>query len=49
MQKWEYKIVGNVNELELNRLGEQGWELVSVTFTDSAYVGNYYFKRPKSS
>jgi len=44
MQEWEYKIVqiNNRRELELNRLGEQGWELVAVD-----ELGYYYFKRPK--
>ncbi|HEY1403798.1 MAG TPA: hypothetical protein VGB05_06710 [Pyrinomonadaceae bacterium] len=31
MRKWEYKkLVGYAGELELNRLGEEGWELVTV-------------------
>jgi hypothetical protein len=31
MQKWEYKVIsGYSSESELNKLGEQGWELVAV-------------------
>ena len=40
---WEYKqislsgIVDNVVELELNEMGENGWELVSATLFNHAY------------
>jgi len=50
MQKWEYKIVfgtGNKDislEKEINRLGNQGWELVSVT-ENSDDVYSLFFKR----
>jgi len=47
MQKWEYKIVKVATEAELNRLGEEGWELISVTLYVSYYT--FFFKRPKSS
>ena len=47
MQKWEYKILwlkfDTNTEAELNHLGEQGWELVTVDEGN-----NYFFKRPKS-
>ena len=43
MQKWEYKIVYGPDETEVNKLGEQGWELVG--FDPSFHA---YFKRPKS-
>jgi hypothetical protein len=46
MQKWEYKFVqlgGVTAEEELNKLGEQGWELVAV------WSGLHCFlKRPKT-
>jgi len=57
MDKWEYKIIGlsykgsykgKENEPALNDLGNEGWELVSVT----PYVGIVppfaYLKRRKS-
>jgi hypothetical protein len=52
MQTWKYKIVRGFYEPEdvaLNRLGNEGWELVSVLRTDgndSLLNDNiYYFKR----
>ena len=53
MDKWEYKIIGlsykgKENEPALNDLGNEGWELVSVT----PYVGIVppfaYLKRRKN-
>jgi hypothetical protein len=52
IQRWEYKTVqahpGEPNLL--NKLGEEGWELVDVTLETqsgtSSYT-NYYLKRPK--
>ena len=49
MQKWEYYVGGTdaLERLSLERLGQEGWELVSVAFT---YKSNQYakaiFKRP---
>jgi hypothetical protein len=43
MQKWEYKIVPNCSEGDLNSLGEDGWELVVLTRGGIGYI----FKRPK--
>lgn len=47
MQKWEYKVVdgsmGDLKEMELDKLGSEGWELV---LHDER--GFFYFKRPKS-
>jgi hypothetical protein len=50
MQKWEYKMLrGWPTEVELNRLGAEGWELVSVAVSaESAGVDEYvaaYLKR----
>jgi len=52
MQKWEYKIVtssvrSSGDEQELNRLGEEGWELVAATWGDT-HGSKYIFKRRKS-
>jgi hypothetical protein len=58
MQKWEY-LVQNTVALptatpfveHLNRLGDDGWELVSLRFApDPHFAARYYdlvFKRPK--
>ena len=52
---WEYRILtdrgrmGRVTADDLNRVGEEGWELVAV-LRDPASTEpqiNYYFKRPK--
>ncbi len=61
MKRWEYKIINIRSEnyrldpaqdVELNRLGEEGWELVSITsinFKSGAtdHIG-MVFKREKS-
>ena len=53
MQKWEYRTIQSRSypgESELNRLGQDGWELVAVVIeTPTACIGFVaYFKRPKS-
>ena len=42
---WEYMIVNNLSEQQLNELGSQGWEMVTAT----ADGGNFhiYLKRAK--
>jgi hypothetical protein len=45
-EQWEYKIIGCIPESELNKLGVQGWELVSVQSQGTSCY-NYYLKRPK--
>ncbi|HUW57017.1 MAG TPA: hypothetical protein VMZ92_10300 [Planctomycetota bacterium] len=48
---WEYHILsdlgrmGHVDEKKLNRLGRQGWELVSVYRESAESHTCYYFKR----
>ncbi|MGH9767832.1 MAG: hypothetical protein ACREAB_10400 [Blastocatellia bacterium] len=42
---WEYKVVGNLNEQQLNELGSQGWEMVA-TVTSGGYFA-IYLKRAK--
>ena len=45
MQKWEYKVVhGWLPEEDLNKLGAEGWELVTYIYESNDYI----FKRPKS-
>jgi hypothetical protein len=46
--KWEYKIENNLDFKGLNKLGDQGWDLVTVT--PSIPGGNFsvfYFRRSK--
>lgn len=42
MQEWEYKFENLLNEDVFNRLGADGWELVTVS------EGWAFFKRPIS-
>lgn len=45
-QTWEYKIVRNLTEKELNEFAAQGWELAEVVATEGA-GHTYYLKRAK--
>lgn len=51
MQQWEYKILNSrsINNIEdeINKLGNQGWELVNVVSIGGSGV-DYNFKRPKN-
>ena len=47
MQKWEYIVREGLSELALKQLGDDGWELVAVTFTSSGTPNKFYLKRPK--
>jgi hypothetical protein len=52
MQKWEYKMIALVSESDLNRWGEQGWELVAVAsgaidLRDATKTTAAILKRPK--
>jgi hypothetical protein len=48
-EKWEYKTVGCAYplETELNKNGDEGWELVSVSFGSDGSCRGFFFKRPK--
>jgi hypothetical protein len=41
MERYEYKIIKQVNEKELDRLGSEGWQLISVE------QSKFYFLRKK--
>ena len=48
MIRWEYRTVGALRDYELNKLGEQGWELVSAYAAAHGHSSSTYhvFKRP---
>ena len=49
-ENWEYKVVANAKENDLNYWGANGWELVAVETTNSegTWYGNvHYLKRRK--
>jgi hypothetical protein len=48
-EKWEYNVAGRCipSETDLNKLGDQGWELISVTANGDGGCPVYYFKRPR--
>jgi hypothetical protein len=48
MVKWEYKIEwGNISSDKLNKLGDDGWELVAVERNEATALKKYFFKRIK--
>ena len=50
MQKWEYTVIktSNADAIRINGYGDNGWELVAVTFDANAGTFSYFLKRPKS-
>lgn len=44
--RWEYKIVFRGDEVEFNKLGDDGWELVT-SYMNPAGLPTHTFKRPK--
>lgn len=50
MDKWEYIVLANeyfVDQIKMQRLGECGWELVSVVCNKNGRVYAYFKKRIK--
>ena len=47
MKIWEYETYINANAVDLNELGNEGWELVTVIQTNSYKM--FYFKREKET
>ncbi len=45
MTQWEYLRAGELEKEELNQLGLEGWELVSVILYQSLENRVYFFKR----
>jgi hypothetical protein len=48
MPQWEYRVISNISESDLDLLGAQGWELTAIianTYTSDIHY--YYFKRDK--
>jgi hypothetical protein len=53
-RQWEYKFIeGNATEADLNRLGDDGWELVAgITESPTGRIhipSRLFFKRPKQA
>ncbi len=48
MVRWEYRVLHDLQAHELNSLGEEGWEFVTVEFDDEGDILNAFVKRPKS-
>ncbi len=44
--RWEYLEKNDLSASDLNQLGANGWELVSVVYHPLHYIMLYYFKRP---
>lgn len=43
--KWEYKKTGNLGQSSLDKLGEDGWELVAVFGNSYGGISTMIFKR----
>ena len=48
MTRWEYRIFHDLTAPDLNPLGEEGWEFVTVEFDDEGDILNAFAKRPRS-
>lgn len=50
MEKWEYKVVSSLtpmSEKDLNKMGQEGWELVQVVVL-ALTSSKHFFKRRKA-
>lgn len=47
MARWEYRVLHDLPAHELNELGDQGWEFVTVEFDDEGEILNAFAKRAK--
>lgn len=47
MPRWEYRVLHDTQAHELNELGEEGWEVVTVEFDDEGEVLNAFARRTK--
>jgi len=47
MARWEYRVLHDLPAHELNELGEEGWEFVTVEFDDEGEILNAFAKRAK--
>ncbi len=48
MPRWEYRVLHDTPAHELNEIGDEGWEIVTVEFDDEGEILNAFAKRPKS-
>jgi hypothetical protein len=47
MARWEYRVLHDLPAHELNELGDEGWEFVTVEFDDEGEILNAFAKRSK--
>ncbi len=47
MGRWEYRVLHDLPAHELNELGDEGWEFVTVEFDDEGEILNAFAKRAK--
>lgn len=48
MTRYEYRMLSGLDLEDLNKLGNEGWELVTIQRDYKTERHWYYFKRPKS-
>ena len=48
MVRWEYRIFHDLTAPELNGLGDEGWDFVTIEFDDEGEILNAFAKRQKS-